>query len=364
MSKKKISFIIGALTAGGAERVVSTLSNKLLEAYEVHIIVLTKSTPFYSLNKNIKLFNCREQFQPSSNIYHAIKSNISLYKTISSYLKEKKIDLVIGFITSANILAILAARKNKIPCIISERNFPKKSNTGTQWRILRKLLYKKADFLVVQTDEIKKHFESIININKIVILNNPIAPELSDARDNNLKKENIVLNIGRLTEQKAQDLLIKSFANINNDNWKLLIIGKGNKQEEYKALIRDNNLEDKVELLEQTKDIAHYYNKSKIFAFTSIFEGFPNALTEAMHFGLPCVSTDCPTGPSKLINHNLNGYLIPMGDQDQLQIYLTKLMENEDLCKKLGTKAMESVKPYMAESVTQSWIYLFEKLLS
>lgn len=364
MNKKKISFVIGALTAGGAERVVSTLSNKLLENYEVHIIALTKSTPFYKLDNSIKLFYCREQFQPSSNIYHAVKANFLLYKTISNYLKKEKINLVIGFITSANILAILASRKNKIPCIISERNYPKKSNTQLQWRTLRKLLYKKADFLVVQTDKIKEQFEPIMASNKIVILKNPIAPELSQARDANFEKENIILNIGRLTNQKAQDLLIKAFANVDNTNWKLLIVGKGEKEKEYKQLIKSLKLDDKVSLLGQTKDIAHFYNKSKIFAFTSLFEGSPNALIEAMHFGLPCVSTDCPTGPSELIKDGHSGYLIPIGDQKLLEQRLSKLISDEGVRKKFGSNAIKSVQSFEVEPVTLKWTHLFEKLLN
>ncbi len=364
MGKKKISFVIGALTAGGAERVITTLSNQLIDEYEVHIIILTKCTPFYELKKEVKLFYCREEFQPSNSIYQALKANYNLYKVISKYLKKEKINLAIGFITSANILTVLAAKKNNIPCIISERNFPKKSNTLKQWRLLRKLLYKKADYLVVQTDKIKEQFESIIKPNKIIILNNPISPDLSESRNINSKKENIILNIGRLKPQKAQDLLIKAFANININNWKLIIIGKGEKHKEYEDLIRTLKISHKVELLGQTKNIAKYYNKSKIFAFTSIFEGFPNALTEAMHFGLSCVSTDCPTGPSKLITHNHNGYLLPIGDQKHLEKYLLELINSEELRNKFSINAISSVKQYKAESVALDWIHLFEKLLN
>ncbi|GGZ70385.1 glycosyltransferase family 4 protein [Algibacter mikhailovii] len=364
MSKNKISFIIGTLGAGGAERVVTTLSNELVENYDVHIILLTKCEPFYKLNTRVKLYFCREAYKPSNNIFQALKGNYSLYKTISGYLKKEKINLAIGFMTGANNLAILASRKNNIPCIISQRIYSKKSSTKLSNRVIRNFLYRKASFLVVQTTEIKAEFESILESNKIVILKNPISPELSEARDVEFKKENIILNIGRLSSQKAQDVLIRAFANIENENWKLIIIGKGEKQKNYEALIDELNLKKKVELMGRSKDIAHYYNKSKIFAFTSIFEGFPNALTEAMHFGLPCISTDCPTGPSKLINNNHNGYLIPMGDQKQLEHCLSSLIQNKNLRDKFGSNARKSVQSYKADAVTLEWIGLFEKLLN
>lgn len=365
MSKKKISFVIGTLTSGGAERVVSTLANQLSEKYEMHIIVLINyCDPFYYLNNKVKIFYCKDKIARSANMFQAISANFKLYKSISSYLKKEKIDLVIGFITSANILALLAAKMNKIPCIISERNYPKKSNTQIQWRVLRKLLYKKANYLVVQTDDIKKQFEHIIEKEKIVILSNPIAPELTKARNSNYKKENIILNVGSLTNQKAQDVLINAFSNIDKPNWKLIIVGKGNKRTEYEALIKSLNLQSKILLLGQTKDIANYYNKSKIFAFTSKFEGSPNALIEAMHFGLPCISTDCPTGPSELITDKHSGYLIPVGDQKQLEIRLTTLMNDEELREKFSINAIKSVKSLEAEPVSLAWSNLFDKLLN
>lgn len=364
MSKKKISFVIGSLTAGGAERVVSTLSNQLMVKYEVHIIILTKCEPFYKLDKNIKLFHCREDFLPSSNIFQAIKTNYALYKSIYTYLKNNHIDLVIGFITSVNILTILASRKIKIPCIISERIFPEKYDIEIQWAILRKLLYRKANYLVVQTNDIREQFKTIINYDRIFILKNPIATELTEARNKEYKKENIILNIGRLTNQKAQDLLIKAFANVENHDWKLMIVGHGEKQNEYEELIKSLKLDNKILLIGQTKDIAQLYNKSKIFAFTSKFEGSPNALIEAMHFGLSCVSTDCPTGPSELIHDGDNGFLIPIGNQKKLESRISNLMLDEKLRDKFGTNAMKSVIPYEARLVTKEWIQLFEKLLN
>jgi len=210
----------------------------------------------------------------------------------------------------------------------------------------------------------KKQFESIINNDKIVILKNPIAPELTIARDSNYTKENLILNVGSLTNQKAQGLLIKAFANIENADWKLIIIGKGRKQKEYEELIKSLQLGDKIKLLGQTKDIANYYNKSKIFAFTSLFEGSPNALIEAMHFGLPCVSTDCPTGPSELIKDAQNGYLISVDDQKQLENRLTKLMNDEKLREKFSNNAIKSVASFEAEPITLEWSLLFKKVLS
>ena len=83
-----------------------------------------------------------------------------------------------------------------------------------------------------------------------------------------------------------------------------------------------------------------------------------------MQFGLPCISTDCPTGPSKLITDNHSGYLIPINNQKKLENRLTKLMNDEKLRKKIGANAVKSVASLEVEPVTLEWDHLFEKLIT
>lgn len=363
MKKKKIFFVLPSLTAGGAERVISTLANGLNTKYNIHIITLSKSEIFYTLHKDVNILYCIENIIPSKNIFDSIKLNYLLLKKILFYLKQEKPDIVISFMTSSNILTTIATMIINIPCIISERNFPITNRIPKARRYLRQWLYKKADFLVVQTEEIKAYFSSIITQEKIVILPNPIAKELTESRNSNSIKENIILNVGSLTNQKAQDILIKAFANIDNDNWRLLIIGEGEKRKEYETLISSLKLDDKVILHGLTKDISLYYNSATVFAFTSLFEGFPNALIEAMHFGLPCISTDCPTGPSKLIRNGENGFLIPINDQGKLENCLTKLISDKNLQHTFGENAIVTTKQFEVDTVILQWDSLIKHLI-
>src|SRR5690606_5442243 len=119
MVKPKIGFVLPALNTGGAQRVVTSLANSLIEDYEVYIITFINEPSFYKLNEQIKLISCVEHIAPSRNVFQAIKSNYILFKRIQATIKSEKIDLFIGFLTSANILSILAARSTKIPVIIS-----------------------------------------------------------------------------------------------------------------------------------------------------------------------------------------------------------------------------------------------------
>ncbi|NEU08814.1 glycosyltransferase family 4 protein [Flavihumibacter sp. R14] len=364
MHKRTIAFIIQTLSSGGAERVVSTLANELCEEYNVIIITLIKFQPFYELSPKIKLLHCVESVPPSKNIFQALQSNYKLFSKISEFIKTHRIDLTIGFLTSANVLAVLASKFNSIPVMISERNNPFLSKAPFFWEFLRKKTYPKAEYLIVQTEKIYNYFAPFVDSEKLKILPNPISSGLTLSRNPNEIRNKIILNVGSLTKQKAQDQLIKAFAGINYGEWELHIVGRGPKEDEYRELIESLKLKDKVMLLSPTAEVEKHYNSAAIFAFTSIYEGFPNALIEAMHFGLACVSTDCPTGPSELINNGENGFLIPMNDQAALQGHLQSLIDNETLRAKIATQAIESVRRFEAKTIVRQWKDLIERAMA
>jgi len=355
MEKKTIAFVIPTLTSGGAERVVSTLGNELVNEFNVVIINFDANLPFYQLDERIKLRYCLAKIEPSKNSWESLKLNYGLFKRISAIFKIEKVDLGIGFMTTANVITILAARTNKIPVIISERIDPNHATTPSAWKQIKKWVYPKTDYLVVQTEPIKKYFATRMSEAKLVILPNPLSNELSPSNKGSSQRENIILNVGRLSDQKGQDILIKAFSRLNPPQWKLVIVGEGPKREAYQKLISSLDMEDKISLVGQTKNISNYYNSAKIFAFTSHFEGFPNALIEAMYMGLACISTDCPTGPSELISNGENGFLINVNDDYELSEKLSILIKDQKLIQSFSNAAQKSVQKFKAESVTKEW---------
>lgn len=123
--------------------------------------------------------------------------------------------------------------------------------------------------------------------------------------------------------------LLHIFSSIEKNNYKLVIIGEGTERHKLENTIEQLNLKDKVVLLGQVKDVESWIQKAKIFAFTSFYEGYPNALAEAMVGGLSCLSYDCPMGPSDIIEDNINGYLIPLGDKELYIQKLNKMIKDE-----------------------------------
>ncbi len=347
--------MINSLPSGGAERVVSILANSLVIRYNVLIITFIEEPIFYDLHEGIKIRSCTSKIVPSKNPLQAVSSNFFLIRRLRHFLKKDKVDVCIGFMTTANILAVIASKMCTIPVIISERNNPylEDHTIPRYWKMLRKLVYPKANYLVVQTEGIKTFYKRLIRPGRLRIIPNPINPAFKKMPQVN--RENIILNVGRLSNQKAQDILIRAFANIRPADWKLQIVGDGEKKQVLEGLINDLNMSDQIELLGTSKNIEKIYSKSKIFAFTSIFEGFPNALLEAMHFGLACIATDCPTGPSELLNNGKTGYLIPVNNIMALENKLTLLINNELEIKRLGNAAEKSTEKYQVDHIVSKW---------
>ena len=229
---------------------------------------------------------------------------------------------------------------------------------------MRRVTYPKANILVVQTKPILKYFNAFMKIEKLKILANPISSTLQEAKDNiQIPKENIILNVGRLTNQKGQEIAIRAFSSVNPQDWQLHLVGEGPKRKEYSSLIRKLGMEDKILIIGRDNQISSYFLRSKIFVFPSRFEGFPNALTEAMYMGLPCISTNCPTGPSELIEDGVNGFLTPVDNIEILAETINKLVCNTRLRQVIGLKAAESVSHLEENKVVKQWQQLINESL-
>jgi len=352
--KKSIAFILPSLNAGGSERVVSTLANLLIKEYHVYIISLYKCDSFYKLDSGIKIDYCLPLYNPNPAFFTPFTNNYKLVKHLYENLKKHEIDVAIGFLPATNIYTIIACKLLKIPSIISERANPDYNPVNKFWTITRKLLYKYSNSLVVQTIGVKKFFNNYVN-SEIEIINNPLNVELLEKRDISVSKENIILNVGRLDKNKNQSLLIRAFSNIEAKDWKLILVGNGDMFESYNQLIYSLGMQNQIILVGNTSDVSTYYNKSKIFAFTSNHEGFPNVIIEAMSYGLACISTDCPYGPSEIIDHGNNGILIPIGNQKALEANLLKLINDNALRETFSLNALQSIKAFSPIDIAAKW---------
>lgn len=323
----KIILAVPLLTGGGAERVVSVWANELVELdYDVTILLFTRSQNEYEINPKIKVLSLE------SNLLD-YKSN-SILKNILSIrkiLRESKAEFIVSFLPAMQVLVMLACIGLKTKRIETIRVNPWENGLKSKinvfmWNLSFYTSYK----IIIQSDRQKEYFKKII-WDKCYKIVNPISDTYIDVyRETTREKVTNFISVGRIDKQKNYEMLIKAFSSIckKYPNIKLDIFGDGTEgytKEIYK-LILSLKAENNIFLRGRTKNIVNEYMKNDVYIMTSNFEGLPNALIEAMACKLICISTDCLTGPSDLIDDNENGFLVSVGNIEQLEQVIEKIL--------------------------------------
>ncbi len=348
--------------SGGLERVISIKDSLLVEdyGYEVSVLVLNNAhqNPFYTFSEKIKFYSIDVGGNPLK-YWQSYKNGIQ--KTVNEINPDiisicddgLKAFLIPQFLkTKAKIIYERHVSK-QIEANVND-NFIKKTFNMIKWLIMEKLAKKFSKFIVL-TDGNKNEWKSLKNLE---VIPNPLSfyPEETSVLEN--KK---IICVGKISYQKGQDLLIKSWKIVNKNfpEWVLELYGKEN----------DNFLSTKnlnlinVKHFPPEKNIEKKYLESSIYVMSSRFEGFGMVLIEAMACGVPCVSFDCNYGPSDIIKNNEDGFLVRKENIVELSEKIMELIENETLRKEMGQKAKQNVKRYNSEMIVKQWDNLFKKLI-
>ena len=355
--KKKICLVIPSLHAGGMERVMSELASYFCTNPEIEVHLLLygiKPEIFYHLHERIILHKPHFVFNNNRRIWYSIKTMIFLRKKVNSL----KPDTVLSFGEYWNSFVLIALYGLKFRVFVSDRCQPDKSLGGLH-NFLRRYLYPRAAGVIIQTEKAREIYQRMIPGTKLTVIGNPIR---SIGIHNDIPKENIILSVGRLIRSKHHDELIRLFVAMREPGWKLIIIGddaiKQQNKANLQALIKELKAEDKVVLTGSVSDVDSYYKKSKIFAFTSSSEGFPNVIGEAMSAGIPVIAFDCVAGPAEIITDGYDGILVPLYDYNLYSLKLKELMNNTDKQKILGINAITSIKKFDAFSIGEKYLQL------
>jgi GalNAc-alpha-(1->4)-GalNAc-alpha-(1->3)-diNAcBac-PP-undecaprenol alpha-1,4-N-acetyl-D-galactosaminyltransferase len=212
--------------------------------------------------------------------------------------------------------------------------FPNNRLLNTAYNLSHRLLRKRVNGIIAQTKLAEKTYQRRYTCPIIVIPN-----FLRELKIHSCERLNQIINVGHLSFEKGQEYLIKAFAKINAPEWNLIIVGDGPKKKELEKLCQSLEIADRVLLIGYQKDVDFFLSQSKIFAFTSIIEGYPNALIEAMATPLPPVSFDCDAGPSDIIVDNENGFLVKVGDIETFASRLQLLIDQPELRQKIQLSA-------------------------
>ena len=354
---KKICLVIPSLNAGGMERVMSELAGNFAAnpRLEVHLIIYgLKTELFYDVPSNLIIHKPNFVFNNKFRLWFTLKTLLYLRKEIRSIKPYS----VLSFGEYWNSFVLIALWNLKISIYVSDRCQPDKS-LGKIHDFLRKKLYPKAMGVIVQTKKAREIYQQLIPKAKFTIIGNPIRQIKADI---SINRENIILSVGRLIKSKHHDNLIRIFSNINLPGWRLVIVGgdalKQKNMDKLESLSLELGVENKVELTGTRNDVEQFYLKSKIFAFTSSSEGFPNVIGEAMNAGLPIVAYDCVAGPGEMIKDNENGYLVPLFNDTLFKKKLLSLMEDENLRIKFGQRGKQAIGIYSIENICNQFLKL------
>lgn len=383
---KKIYFIIGTLSNGGAERVVSNLSLRLKDNIEREIILFGHDARIdYPYKGKLSYLDQYKEKNMVQKVCILIKRIIFLRK-----IKKRNPDAIfVSFLEYPNLLNILSGYNYNT--IVSVRNFMSvKHKNGLKsyfWNQTIKRLYNYSKKVVAVSEQIKydlienyqlnkEKIEVIYNSYDINRIQKLAGEELTD--EEKLIFENpTIITVGRLVYQKGQHHLIKAFSYVKEKipNSQLIILGDGDLKEDLITLSDKLNIANNVHFLGFQKNPFKYIARSKVFVLTSYYEGFPNALAEAMACKVPVISTDCPSGPREIlapgklneninygINKNFYGVLIPTFNEknyENMEKHLSKIIYNlitdEKLNRFFAKRSLERVKDFDINKVVKEW---------
>ncbi len=352
---KKILFVANKLCGGGAEKVVTLLSDELSNnKVEVKILTYKNSEQAYKINNNIEYRTIKAKHK--NKFARKIERIVNLRKEIKRYNP----DTVIAFEYFVNMQVILATLGLKVKVIISERNDPNNVGSKIGVKQLREYLYKFADILVCQTEEAKLYFGKKIQ-EKTKIIPNPITPNLPQRYQGKRKEE--IVNFCRIESQKNLKLLIDAFELLHNEynQYKLIIYGEGMAKEQLGKYIVDKGLEQCVILRNFALDIHNKILDRAMFVSSSDYEGISNSMLEAMGIGLPTICTDCPCGGARMmIENEENGILVPVGDVTALYEAMKKVIENPEFAEKISKNAIKINETLEQNKICKQWMKLIE----
>jgi glycosyltransferase involved in cell wall biosynthesis len=348
--------------AGGLERILALKINYFIThfGYEVHVVTLNggHEKPFYEFHKEIQFHD----LSVFGNPFHYWQ----LYKKgIRAVVQRLQPDLVLVCDDGLKGFCVPLLLGKKQP-IIYERHVSKAIEFHEDMGFLKRLLvrgkHQLMDYLGTKFDRFVVLTEG--NTQEWPLRNLVVIPNCLTFYPNQnatLEAQRLIA-VGKHGYQKGFDRLLLSWKMINAQfpDWSLHIYGK---YESDRALIRQAEtmgLADSVVFHEPTQAIQEAYLKASIFVFPSRFEGFGMVLTEAMACGLPCISYDCPYGPSDIIQHGNDGFLIQNGDIDAFAEAMRTLIQDVALRKAMGLNAKMNAQRYEPEAIMLQWQELFK----
>lgn len=354
----KLVFVINQLKKGGAAKMIKYVANIAVSEFDIVSIIDMYDETYVGTDLHPKI----QVVGLGLGKIKRLKRQFLLVSTLKQSLRKQNPDYVCSFVGHVNVMARLATLGMKgITFISAERGDP--YSESFMWKIVTKWTYLKSDYCFFQLDKALEFFGKKVRahswvIPNPVILNKDIKPYWGE-------RNKTIVSAGRFSPEKCYDVLIKAFAIVKkvHSDYCLIIYGDGRLKEDYEKLIVALGLQDSVSLPGYVNCVAEAIRKDGIFVLSSLFEGIPNSLIEAMSVAIPCVATDCtPGGPSFLLKGGTRGLLVPINNVQEMADAIIKLIEDCNYSKEISRKSLEIVEELAEPQIRKMWISAFKQI--
>lgn len=379
--KSKIIFIIPNFGAGGAERVLSIILKHLNRKRFIMVCIVYDDTRVYDVPDDVKIYflDAPGTRKLSGKMLNALKRIFGIRKII----KGENPDVVFSFISTVNILVVLAwllagkeIRDSK-KLYISVRTYPSLTLKGRLFwitRMLIRMLYPMAHGIIANAEAMKNDLIDNFGLpeEKIKVVYNPLDIDrirhFAGEKGVGLKWFSddipIVINVGSVDKyyQKGHDFLLRSFRRVQEKmNCRLVIVGSGSEEKMLKLvkIAKGLGIAESVGFLGYQSNPFKFISKSSVFVLSSRWEGFPNALLEAMACGVPVISTRCPSGPEEIIEDRVNGLLVAVDDEKQLAEAIMHVISDSRLSASLAVESEKTAAKFDVATSIENYEKLF-----
>ena len=351
--------VISALGDGGAERVVSLLAKHWSRAgCRVSVVTIASADrDVYRLPAEVERV-ALGLLSPSRGPLEAARRSVRRILALRRALARLRPDVVVSFMAQTNVLCLLAAAGLGVPVAVSERTDPRQERTGAAWVALRRALYPRAAAVVVQTESVAAWARRFCP--RVHVIPNFVERPARLASPGVEAGPRELVAMGRLAPEKGFDLLIAAFGRVaaRHPDWSLTILGEGAERARLEAQVEELGLRGRVGLPGRVSDTEARLAAAHAFALPSRYEGFPNALLEAMACGLPCVAFDCASGPADIVTDGADGVLVRPGDVGALAAALDRTMGSPAERAALGDAARRVADVLSPPAVLERWAAL------